>query len=118
VEEGTASPWLAMVLGCGRELELVHPTGRMRPCQPLPAAPAAHQQRARLQARRLHAVELLALGVRQAEVARQLGVCAQAVSVWHASCKAGGTDALRSQGPTGPPPEVSDAQLGQVEQAC
>jgi hypothetical protein len=35
--------------------------------------PAAHRERARLQARRLRAAELFALDVRQAEVARQLG---------------------------------------------
>ena len=27
------------VLGCGLELELDHPTGRIRLCQPSPAAP-------------------------------------------------------------------------------
>jgi transposase len=79
--------------------------------------PAAQQERQRLQARRLRAAELFAIGVRQAEVARQLGVSAQAVSVWHARWSAGGTDALVSRGPTGPAPKVSDAQLGQVEQA-
>jgi transposase len=79
--------------------------------------PAAHQERERLQARRLRAAELFALGVRQAEVARQLGVSPQAVSLWHARWKAGGVDALRSRGPTGPTPKVSDGQLGQIEQA-
>jgi transposase len=79
--------------------------------------PAAQQERERLQVRRLRAAELFAIGVRQAEIARQLGVSPQAVSIWHASWKAGGTDALCSRGPTGPTPKVSDAQLGQVEQA-
>jgi transposase len=79
--------------------------------------PAAQQERQRLQARRLRAAELCAIDVRQAEIARQLGVSPQAVSVWHARFKAGGTDALRSRGPTGPAPKVSDAQLGQVEHA-
>jgi transposase len=37
--------------------------------------------------------------------------------VWHARWRAGGLDALRSRGPTGPAPKVSDAQLRQVEQA-
>jgi transposase len=68
-------------------------------------------------ARRLRAAELFAIGVRQAEIARQLRVSPQAVSAWHARFKQGGTDALRSRGPTGPAPKVSDAQLGQVEQA-
>jgi transposase len=50
-------------------------------------------------------------------VARQLGVSAQAVSVWHARFKAGGTDALHSRGPSGPAPRLSDTQLAIVEQA-
>jgi transposase len=36
---------------------------------------------------------------------------------WHAAWQTGGTQALRSRGPTGPAPKVSDAQLRQVEQA-
>jgi transposase len=79
--------------------------------------PAARQERDRLQVRRLRAAELFAAGVRQAEVARQLEVSAQAVSVWHARWQTGGTDALRSKGPSGPAPRLSDAQLAQVEQA-
>jgi transposase len=39
------------------------------------------------------------------------------VSVWHARFKAGGSEALRSRGPAGPAPKVSDAQLAQVEPA-
>jgi hypothetical protein len=35
----------------------------------------------------------------------------------HARWRQGGTDALRSRGPTGPGPKVSDVQLGQIEQA-
>jgi hypothetical protein len=46
--------------------------------------PAAQRERDRLQARRLRAAELFTAGVRQAEIARQLGVCVQAVSVWYA----------------------------------
>ena len=83
----------------------------------VPRRPAAQRERDRLQARRLRAAELLAVGVRQAEVARQLEVSAQAVSVWHTRWKQGGTEALRSRGPSGPPPRLSDAQLGTVEQA-
>jgi transposase len=65
----------------------------------------------------LQAAELFAAGVRQAQVARQLEVSAQAVSVGHARWKEGGTDALRSRGPSGPTPRLSDAQLATVEQA-
>jgi transposase len=83
----------------------------------IPRRPAAQRERDRLQARRLRAAELFAAGVRQAEVARQLGVSAQAVSVWHARWKEGGTEALRSRGPSGPVPRLSDRQLEQVEQA-
>jgi hypothetical protein len=54
----------------------------------LPRRPAAQGERDRLQARRLRAAELFAADVRQAEVARQLGVSAQAVSVWHRRFKA------------------------------
>jgi transposase len=83
----------------------------------VPRRPAAQRERDRLQARRLRAAELFVAGVTQAEVARQLEVSAQAVSVWHARWKEGGTDALRSRGPSGPAPRLSDAQLATVEQA-
>ena len=82
-----------------------------------PRRPAAQRERDRLQGRRLGAAELFAVGVRQAEVARQLAVSAQAVSVWYGRFKAGGTEALRSRGPSGPTPRLSDAQLATVEQA-
>ena len=65
----------------------------------------------------MRAGELFAAGVRQAEVARQLGVSAQAVSIWHGRWQAGGTEALHSRGPSGPVPRLSDAQLATVEQA-
>jgi transposase len=82
----------------------------------VPRRPAAQRERDRLQGRRLRAAELFAAGVHQAEVARQLGVSAQAVSVWHRRFKASGTDGLRSRGPSGPTPRLSDAQLATVEQ--
>jgi transposase len=83
----------------------------------VPRRPAAQRERDRLQARRLRAAELFATGVRQAEVARELGVSAQAVNVWHARWRAGGPEALRSRGPSGPAPRLSDAQLAPVGQA-
>ena len=49
-----------------------------------PRRPAAQVERDRLQASRLRAAELFTAGVDEAEVARQLEVPAQAVSVWHA----------------------------------
>ena len=89
---------------------------RIRACQPSVAA-LRHNENVRLEARRLRAGELFAAGVRQAEVARQLEVSAQAVSVWHTRWQAGGVDALYSRGPSGPAPRLSDAQLATVEQA-
>jgi transposase len=83
----------------------------------IPRRPSAQQERDRLQTRRLRAAELFAAGVRQAEVARQLEVSSQAVSVWHARWKEGGTEALYSRGPSGPAPRLSDAQLATIEQA-
>jgi transposase len=83
----------------------------------VPRRPAAQRERDRLQARRLGAAELFAAGVRQAEVAGQLGVSPQAVSIWHARWKESAPDALRSRGPSGPAPRLSDAQLAMVERA-
>jgi transposase len=83
----------------------------------VPRRAAAQQERERLEARRLQAAELFAAGVHQAEVARQLGVSAQAVSVWHRRLEASGTEGLRSRGPSGPAPRLSDQQLATVEQA-
>jgi transposase len=80
----------------------------------IPRQAAAQQTRERLQARRLRAAELFAAGARQAEVARRLGVSRQSVSDWHARWQAGGRDALRSRGPTGPTPRLSDRQLEQA----
>jgi transposase len=79
--------------------------------------PAAQRERDRLQARRLRAAELFATGVRQAEVARRLGVSRQSVHLWYRRWQADGADGLHSRGPTGPTPRLSDTQLQQVEQA-
>ena len=83
----------------------------------IPRRPAALPERDRRQARRLRAAELFGAGVHQAEVARQLEVSAQAVIVWHGRWQAGGADALRSRGSSGPTPRLSNAQLATVEQA-
>jgi transposase len=90
---------------------------RIRYIPTVPRRPAAQRERDRLQARRLRAAELFAADVRQAEVARQLGVSAQAVSVWHTRWQAGGGEGLQSRGPSGPAPRLSDAQLAQVKHA-
>jgi len=66
---------------------------------------------------RMQAGALFAAGRSQAEVARTLGVARQNASRWHASWHTGGLDALRSAGPTGSPPRLSDAQLAAIDQA-
>jgi transposase len=66
---------------------------------------------------RMQAGALFAAGHSQAEVTHQLGVSRQNVSRWHASWRAGGPDALRSAGPTGSPPRLSDPQLHAIDQA-
>jgi len=78
--------------------------------------PSPAEERAAREARRLQAAELFAQGRMQAEVARELGVSRQAVSRWHAHYEQGGIDALRSRGPSGPDPKVSDVQLAHIEQ--
>jgi transposase len=66
---------------------------------------------------RMQAGALFAAGRSQAEVAHQLGVVRQVVSRWHARWRSGGLEALRSAGPTGPSPRLSDQQLAAVDQA-
>jgi transposase len=64
---------------------------------------------------RMQAGQLFAAGHIQAEVARQLGVARQNVSRWHARLRQGGLEALRSAGPTGPDPRLSDQQLHDLD---
>jgi putative transposase len=66
---------------------------------------------------RMQAGALFAAGHSQAEVVRQLGVARQNVSRWHARWRQGGLQALRSAGPTGYAPRLSDAQLHAIDQA-
>jgi transposase len=86
--------------------------------------PTAYRRNARgprdrqaFEAVRMQAGALFAAGHSQAEVAHQLGVARQNVSRWHAQWRQGGPDALRSAGPTGPAPRLSDAQLAAIDQA-
>ena len=65
----------------------------------------------------MHAGALFAAGRSQAEVARTLGVARQNVSRWHARWRQGGLEALRSAGPTGYAPRLSDQQLAAIDQA-
>jgi transposase len=66
---------------------------------------------------RMQAGALFAAGRSQAQVAHQLGVARQNVSRWHASWRADGLNALRSAGPTGQAPRLSDPQLAAIDQA-
>jgi transposase len=66
---------------------------------------------------RMQAGELFAAGRSQAEVAHELGVARQNVSRWHARWQAGGLEALRSAGPTGPAPRLSDQRRAAIDQA-
>jgi transposase len=66
---------------------------------------------------RMQAGALFAAGRSQAQVARQLGVVCQNVSRWHAQWRQGGLAALRSAGPTGRTPRLSEEQLHHIDQA-
>jgi transposase len=86
--------------------------------------PTAYRRNARgvrdrqaLERVRLQAGALFAAGRSQAEVVRELGVAKQVVSRWHARWRSGGLEALRSAGPTGPAPRLSEQQLEAVKQA-
>lgn len=67
------------------------------------------------QSRRLSASRLFASGMRQAEVARQLGVSRQTVSRWYRSWEGGARAALRGVGRTGRNRKLSQAQLCELE---
>ena len=84
---------------------------------PTTRRPDPAKQRADIAARRLQAAELFAQGRSQAEVARALGVSRQSAHLWHTRFTQGGVDALRSRGPSGPDPKLTDAQLAKVEEA-
>jgi hypothetical protein len=62
--------------------------------------PPAAQQRDRLQARRLPRGRTVRRRRPPSQDARRFGVTPQAVSVWHARFKAGGSEALHHRGPT------------------
>lgn len=63
---------------------------------------------------RLRAARWFEQGVAQAEVARRLEVPRQAVHKWHQAWKAGGAAALRSKGPCGGSPYVTDEAFARV----
>jgi len=72
---------------------------------------------AAMEARRMHAADLFAKDVSQADIGRELEVSHQTVSDWHEKWAAGGKRALKSTGQPGRPPKVSQADLAKVERA-
>lgn len=68
--------------------------------------------------RRLHAARLFERGeLTQAQIARQLKVSRQSVSLWHASWKRGGAKALAARGPLGRPFRLTARQIETLKQA-
>jgi transposase len=70
-----------------------------------------------LERRRLEAAHMFAHGATQAEVARTVGVSAQAASVWYRHWGQGGEAALRAAGRAGRRPRLSAAELEGVAEA-
>jgi transposase len=90
--------------------------GRMRPTAYRRNARGLRDRQA-FEGVRMQAGALFAAGHSQAEVARTLGVARQNVSRWHARWRQGGLEGLRSAGPTGYAPRLSDSQLAAIDQA-
>jgi transposase len=90
--------------------------GRMRPTAYRRNARGLRDRQA-FEGVRMQAGALFAAGHSQAEVARTLGVARQNVSRWHARWRQGGLEGLRSAGPTGYAPRLSDSQLVAIDQA-
>lgn len=70
-----------------------------------------------MEQRRLTAAALFQQGLSQAEIARQLQVSRQAVSVWYAAWKNTGEKALAAAGRAGRKPRLTPTQLQEVEAA-
>lgn len=69
-----------------------------------------------LEARRLRAMDLLAEGHSQAEVARMVGCDPSSVSHWRAALKRGGEAALKARPACGRPPKLSPEQKEELVQ--
>ena len=65
----------------------------------------------------MRAADLFEGGMIPAEIARRVGVAHQVVSEWRKAWRQGGREALRSAGPAGRKPKLSDSQLGDVASA-
>lgn len=70
-----------------------------------------------LEDRRKRAIRLFKKGVRQAEVARELKVSRQSVSVWFKAWQRDGEQALRRAPRSGRPPKLTAEDLSKVERA-
>src|SRR6266542_4524588 len=70
-----------------------------------------------IEERRMRAADLFERGMIPAEIARRVGVAHQVVSEWRKAWRQGGREALRSAGPAGRKPKLSDGQLTEVENA-
>ncbi len=70
-----------------------------------------------MEQRRMRAADLFERGMIPAEIARRVGVAHQVVSEWRKAWRQGGREALRSAGPAGRKPKLSDGQLAEVENA-
>ena len=68
-----------------------------------------------LEGRRKRAVRLFKKGVKQADIARELKVSRQSVSVWFKEWRQGGEAALRRAPRAGRPPKLSAPELRKVE---
>ncbi len=68
-----------------------------------------------LEQRRMKAVDLLRKGLKQSEVARQVGVHRQSVSRWAQQLEDGGRRALRRAKKIGRPPRLTATDLRRVE---
>ncbi|WP_223199398.1 winged helix-turn-helix domain-containing protein [Solihabitans fulvus] len=66
---------------------------------------------------RLVAAELFSQEIPQAEIARMLGVSAQAVNHWHQTWTSGGREALLSTGPSGARSYLDEDQITQLRRA-
>ena len=87
-----------------------------RPCthRPTPRL-QGKRDHAAMERRRLEALSLLADGISQAEVARQVGVSRQAVSKWVAARRRGGEKALASKGKPGRKTGPTPSEMQQVK---
>ncbi len=65
----------------------------------------------------MRAADLFERGMIPAEIARRVGVAHQVVSEWRKAWRQGGREALRSAGPAGRKPKLSDGQLAEVANA-